>query len=86
MNIWNTTLTHSTNIVGSLWLGGNVWAKPDGTGFSQESDDRIRNNISDALYYIANYGLDELPISVSPHKFSIIDSLKSFVNKVLSLF
>ncbi len=86
MNTWNTTLTNSTNIAGSLWIGGNVWPMPDGAGFSQVSDDRDRNNISDSAYYIENDGVDELPISVSPHKFSIIYSLKSLVGKVLSWF
>ena len=86
MNTWNTTLTNSTNIVGSLWLGGNCWSKPDGTGFSQVSDDRDRNNISDAPYYILNDGTDVLPISVNAHGFSVVYFLKSLVGKVLSLF
>lgn len=86
MNTWNTTLTNSTNIAGSQWIGGNVWSKPDGTGFSQVSDDLDRNNIGDVAYYIENDGTDELPISVSPHEFSIIYALKSLVGKVLSWF
>ena len=86
MNIWNTALTNSTNIAGSLWMGGNVWSMPDGTGFSQVSVDKDRNNISDSAYYIENDGVDELPISVSPHKFSIVYSLKSLLDKILSWF
>ncbi|RMF90051.1 MAG: hypothetical protein D6733_04875, partial [Methanobacteriota archaeon] len=34
-NSWNTTLTLGTNIVGGPYIGGNYWAKPDGTGFSE---------------------------------------------------
>ncbi|MEM5772022.1 MAG: NosD domain-containing protein [Candidatus Aenigmatarchaeota archaeon] len=34
-NTWNTTKTPGTNIVGGNYLGGNFWAKPDGTGFSE---------------------------------------------------
>ena len=34
-NVYNTTKTAGTNIVGGPYVGGNVWAKPDGTGFSQ---------------------------------------------------
>lgn len=86
MNTWNVALMNSTNIAGSLWLGGNVWSRPDGTGFSQSSEDKDRNNISDVSYQILNDGTDELPISVSPHKFSIVYLLKSLVDKVLSLF
>ncbi|MDO9517688.1 MAG: NosD domain-containing protein [Methanosarcinaceae archaeon] len=86
MNTWNTTLTNSTNIAGSLWLGGNVWSMPDGKGFSQKSVDKDRNNISDVSYQIPNDGVDELPIFVGSHEFSILYSLKIFVSKVLSLF
>jgi len=86
MNTWNVALMNSTNIVGTLWLGGNVWSMPDGTGFSQVSDDRDRNNISDSVYHIENDGTDELPIFVGSHKFSIVYYLKSLVGKVLSLF
>lgn len=86
MNTWNTTLTNSINIVGSPWIGGNVWSRPDGTGFSQGFDDQDRNGISDVAYYIVNDGADQLPISVSPHKFSIVYSLKSLLDKILSLF
>lgn len=85
-NTWNTTLTNTTNIAGSLWVGGNVWCNPNGTGFSQRSDDWDRNNISDISYSIANDGSDELPVSVSPHKFSLSYLLKSLVGKILSLF
>ncbi|MBU5575016.1 MAG: right-handed parallel beta-helix repeat-containing protein, partial [Candidatus Aenigmarchaeota archaeon] len=34
-NNWNTTKTPGINIIGRLYLGGNFWAKPDGTGFSE---------------------------------------------------
>ena len=43
------------------------------------SDDRNRNNISDAAYYVANDGADELPVSMSPNEFSIINSSKTVV-------
>lgn len=38
-NTWNTTKTSGTNIVGGPYLGGNFWAKPDDTGFSQTHPD-----------------------------------------------
>ena len=34
-NTWNTTRTTGTNIVGGAYIGGNFWATPAGTGFSQ---------------------------------------------------
>ncbi len=33
--IWNTTKTSGTKIIGGPFLGGNYWANPGGTGFSQ---------------------------------------------------
>ncbi len=34
-NQWSTTKTAGVNIVGGPMLGGNYWATPQGTGFSQ---------------------------------------------------
>ncbi len=34
-NVWNTTKTAGQNIIGGPFLGGNYWATPDGTGWSQ---------------------------------------------------
>ncbi len=39
-NTWNITKTRSTNIAGGPFLGGNYWANPDGTGWSQVTPDR----------------------------------------------
>jgi parallel beta-helix repeat protein len=39
-NIWNVTKTAGPNIVGGPFIGGNYWAKPDGTGWSQVTPDR----------------------------------------------
>ncbi|ODV49737.1 PGF-pre-PGF domain-containing protein [Methanohalophilus euhalobius] len=38
-NYWNTTKTLGPNIAGGDYIGGNLWATPDGTGFSQENTD-----------------------------------------------
>ena len=57
-------------------MSGDVRSKPDGTGFSQGSDDLDRNNIGDVAYYIENDGTDELPIPMSPHKFSRIHDIR----------
>jgi len=34
-NQWNIPVTPGTNIIGGTYLGGNYWAKPNGTGWSQ---------------------------------------------------
>jgi PGF-pre-PGF domain-containing protein len=34
-NEWNTAMTTGNNIINGTYLGGNFWAKPDGTGWSQ---------------------------------------------------
>ena len=62
-DIWNTTLTPGTNIVGGSWLGGNYWAQPDGTGFSQSHGDSDNNGICDDAYSLPG-GSDQLPLHV----------------------
>ena len=49
-NAYNTTKTAGTNIVGGSYIGGNYWAKPDGTGFSQTAVDKDEDGISDSAY------------------------------------
>ena len=34
-NRWNTTMTGDNNIIDGAYIGGNFWARPDGTGWSQ---------------------------------------------------
>jgi parallel beta-helix repeat protein len=34
-NTWNVPQTYGQNIIGCSYLGGNYWARPDGTGWSQ---------------------------------------------------
>ncbi|KKH48740.1 NosD domain-containing protein [Methanosarcina sp. 1.H.A.2.2] len=59
---WNTTKTSGTNIVGGSFLGGNYWAKPDGTGFSQTCNDWNRDGIGDSIYTVSAYDIDYLPL------------------------
>ncbi|HET8688131.1 MAG TPA: NosD domain-containing protein, partial [Methanosarcina sp.] len=49
-NTWNSSLTRGTNIAGGPYIGGNFWAKPDGTGFSQICVDLDGNGIGDLPY------------------------------------
>ncbi len=49
-NFYNTAKTAGTNIVGGPYIGGNYWAKPDSTGFSQKAVDTDGDGISDSAY------------------------------------
>jgi len=62
-NIWNTTKTEGTNIIGGPYLGGNFWAKPDGTGFSQICTDVDMDGICDSSYMLASDNIDYLPLT-----------------------
>lgn len=64
--IWNTTEISGTNIVGGPYLGGNYWAKPDGTGFSETCMDSNRDGICDLPYNIAGNDTDYLPLTALP--------------------
>ena len=72
-NTWNSSLTRGTNIVGGPYIGGNFWAKPDGTGFSQICVDLDGDGIGDLPYYINGSEIDYLPlVSASRSHESII--------------
>jgi len=72
-NTWNTTKALGTNIVGGPYLGGNFWAKPDGTGFSQTHPDEKGDGICDQVYTLATGNVDNLPLAPhSPVSLSII--------------
>ncbi|WP_456478922.1 NosD domain-containing protein [Geoglobus ahangari] len=62
-NVWNTSKTSGTNIVGGPYLGGNFWAKPDGTGFSQTCTDSDLDGICDSPYDLGAGNFDYLPLS-----------------------
>ena len=61
-NTWNNSLTRGTNIAGGPYIGGNFWAKPDGTGFSQISEDADENGIGDLPYKVNGSEFDYLPL------------------------
>ena len=60
--VWNITKTPGTSITGGPYLGGNFWAKPDGTGFSQRCNDWDGDGIGDSIYTINTYDVDYLPL------------------------
>jgi PKD repeat protein len=67
-NAYNITKTAGTNIVGGHYIGGNYWAKPDGTGFSQTAIDKNRDGISDSAYTSITNSIysDLLPLVITP--------------------
>ncbi|MEM4221895.1 MAG: NosD domain-containing protein, partial [archaeon] len=60
------TKTSGTNIVGGPYLGGNFWAKPDGTGFSETCNDNDHDGICDSSHDLATDNIDYLPLTFSP--------------------
>lgn len=62
-NEFNTTKTPGTNIVGGPYIGGNYWANPGGTGFSQKAVDKDGDGISEVVYkFSGNTTTDFLPL------------------------
>ena len=65
-NIWNTTRSEGTNIVGGSYLGGNFWGKPDGTVYPRGVRDTDLDGIFDSMYDIEGSGfIDYLPLKES---------------------
>ena len=64
-NNWNIDLIEGTNVAGGSYLGGNFWANPDGTGFSQTCEDRDFDGVCDSEYVLDNNNTDYLPLTVS---------------------
>ncbi|KKH97020.1 hypothetical protein EO95_06595 [Methanosarcina sp. 1.H.T.1A.1] len=66
-NTWNISKTSGESIVGGPYLGGNYWANPNGTGFSENCTDADRDGIADSSYEIVNGTFDYLPLTtISP--------------------
>ncbi|MFH8109690.1 MAG: NosD domain-containing protein [Candidatus Aenigmatarchaeota archaeon] len=66
LNHWNTTKTLGRNIVGGYYLGGNFWANPYGTGYSETCDDNDIDGICDEPYILAENNIDYLPLTMPP--------------------
>ena len=64
-NSWNITKTPGTNIMGGPYLGGNYWAKPDGTGFSETCNDKNEDGFCDTSYTLAGGNVDYLPLTTN---------------------
>jgi len=65
VNKWNTTKTPGTNIIGGPYIGGNFWANPGGTGFSQTCPDADGDGLCNSIYTLDSYNIDYLPLSLN---------------------
>lgn len=65
-NKWNVTRKLGKNIVGGPYIGGNFWAYPNGTGFSQKCKDNNNDGICDSRYIINSQNIDYLPLAEKP--------------------
>ncbi len=67
-DFWNITLncSGSKNIVGGNCMGGNYWAYPNVTGFSDTCIDTNKNGICDSNYTLGANNIDYLPLTKSP--------------------
>ncbi len=61
-NSWSGPKTAGTNIVGGPYLGGNFWARPDGSGWSEQVADDDHDGIGDSPYVLVDGNSDLLPL------------------------
>lgn len=64
-NTWNVSKSPGTNIVGKPFLGGNLWASPNGNGFSQTHPDTDDDGICETVYDMGKGNIDYLPLAGS---------------------
>ncbi|WP_440946421.1 NosD domain-containing protein [Methanosarcina sp. T3] len=66
-NSWSTTKAEQINVAGGPFVGGNFWARPDGTGLSQVGRDLTGDGFLDSEYDLtgtgANGNVDYLPLA-----------------------
>lgn len=61
-NTWQSTLATRNNLVRGPYIGGNFWANPEGTGYSETCVDENSNGICDSTYQVAGGGSDNYPL------------------------
>ncbi len=66
INKWNTTKIPGINIMRGPYLGGNFWANPNSTGFSQTCTDFNKDGICDSKYMLDSNNTDYLPLTYKP--------------------
>jgi len=71
-NYWNITKKPGINIAASPFLGGNFWAYPNGTGFSQTCADSNKDGICDSSYTLTSGNVDYIPLAAIPSGYGYI--------------
>ena len=61
-NSWNIAKKSGKNIIGGPKTGGNYWASPNETGFSELASDGNNDGFADSSYELAVLNRDELPL------------------------
>jgi parallel beta-helix repeat protein len=61
-NNWSVNLSLGTNIIGGVLFGGNYWAAPTGTGYSETAVDADVNGICDQPYSVGTGNVDQNPL------------------------
>ncbi len=61
-NNWSVNLSLGTNIIGGVLFGGNYWASPGGTGYSETAADADVNGICDQPYTVGTGNVDQNPL------------------------
>lgn len=61
-NNWSVNLSLGTNIIGGVLFGGNYWASPGGTGYSETAVDADVNGICDQPYTVVTGNVDQNPL------------------------
>jgi parallel beta-helix repeat protein len=61
-NAWNIAKKSGKNIVGGSKTGGNYWAFPNGTGFSETATDKDHDGFADTPYELTTLNRDDLPL------------------------
>ncbi len=77
---FNVSKRRQTNIVGGPFIGGNYWANPSGTGYSEICNDTDKDGICDEPYNVYGNHWDYLPLTAPPPTpYSLMKSVLSLV-------
>jgi len=68
-NAWNVSKSQDGNVLGGPYRGGNYWATPAGTGFSQTCTDADGDGICDSARSIGTNNADYLPLAAAQPAF-----------------
>jgi parallel beta-helix repeat protein len=65
INYWNISVIDSPNIVGGSQIGGNYWAYPNGTGYSETCSNENNDSFCDSPYVLLDdNNMDFLPLRI----------------------